>query len=137
MWEILLQLNGASVLCIFSLQPIRLQCVINICLLCVISRYTYWSLFAVIILWSTTKTLFFNVSLLIITKLYLSQRIESISLYYFVTQLFAAVKYIFDNLKESISDTNQAFKDRDISGFVQSFWGISWFWIKSYGFSDS
>ena len=39
---------------------------------------------------------------------------ESISLWYFVTQLFAAVKYIYNLLKASISNTKQTLKDGDL-----------------------
>ena len=41
---------------------------------------------------------------------------ESIGLSYFVTQFFAAYKYIYDLSKASITDTNKTFKYRDISG---------------------
>ena len=38
--ELLLQTNGTSMIILFGLQPIKLQWVINICLICFIARYT-------------------------------------------------------------------------------------------------
>ena len=36
----------------------------------------------------------------------------------------------------SITNTKQTLKDGAISGFCRSFWGRSWIWCKSFGFSD-
>ena len=62
---------------------------------------------------------------------------ESISLWYFVTQFFAAYKYIYDPLKALIANTNQTLKDGAVSGVGQSLLGILWLWFKFSGFSDS
>ena len=72
--DLLLQLDGSSVLHLSGSQAIKLQWVINICLLRVIAKYTCWGSFAVIILWSTTNTSFYYVLLLIITKISLSYK---------------------------------------------------------------
>ena len=74
MCKLLLELDGASLLRIFGLQPIKLQWVINICLINVIARYTWLALFADIIFSYTTNTQFYYVSILFITKLYLSHK---------------------------------------------------------------
>ena len=62
---------------------------------------------------------------------------KSIALLYFVTQFFAADKYIDDLLKASITNTKQTLKYRAISAVEQSLWGISWIWLKLSGFSES
>ena len=71
MCELLLQFDGASVLRLLCLQSLKLRWVINICLLYIISIYTWWGLFSAIVLKSTTNTWFYYFSLLIITKRYL------------------------------------------------------------------
>ena len=76
MYELLLQLDVASVLSIFGLQPIKLRWVINICLLRGMFRYIYWGLFAFIILWYRTNTSFYYVLLLIITKICLFHKLQ-------------------------------------------------------------
>ena len=135
MCKLLLHLGGVPVLHLISLQPIKWRWVINICLLYVIARYTWLSLFAVILFLSTINKSFYYVSLLIITKLYLSHKFKINWLWYFVTQLFAADKYIYDLPKSSINDTNHTLKYWALSGVGRLLWGRSWLWFNSSGFS--
>ena len=61
---------------------------------------------------------------------------ESISLWYILTQLFTAVKYIYNLPKLSIYDTKQTLKYEAISGVGRSLWGRSWLWLKLSGFRN-
>ena len=82
------------------------------------------------------KTSFYYVLLLIITKLCLSHKFEPICLWYFVTQIFGAVKYINNLVKAPISKTKQGLKYGDLSGVR---WLLRWrLWLsfKLYGFSN-
>ena len=51
---------------------------------------------------------------------------EPIRLWYFVTQIFAAVKYINNLVKAPISKTKQTLKYRALSGVRWLLWWISW-----------
>ena len=137
MCELLLQLDGASVLRLFSLQPLKLWQFINICLLYVLVIYTYWGLFAAIVLLSTTSTSIYYVSLLITTKLYLSHKFRINFFVIFCNTIFAADNYIYDLSKYLITKTNQTLKERALSGVGKLLQGRSRLWFKLYVFSDS
>ena len=132
--ELLIQLERVCVLCLFGLQPIKLQWVINICLLYVIVRYTWLGLLRDIVLLSTINKSFYYVSSQNSTYL---RNFESISLWYFVSQYFNADKFIYDVLKSLITETKQTLKDGALSGFNPSLWVKPWLWFKLSGFSNS
>ena len=74
MCKLLIKLDGVHVLRLSSLQYLKLQSIINICLLKVILIYTLLVTFAAIVfLFTTNKSINF-VSLLIITEFYLSYK---------------------------------------------------------------
>ena len=135
--NILQHLDRSSVLRLFGLQYLKLQWVINICLLYVISRFTWLGLFAFIVLWSTTNTSFYHVLLLIIRILYLSHKYQIGLFLIFYYIIFAADKYIYKLPKYLITNNKQTFKQVPISGVGRSLWGISWLWFKYFGFSET
>ena len=131
--EILLQVNEAGVLRLFGLQPIKLHWVINICLLYVNTRYTFWILFSAIFLVSTANMSFWYVSF----ALYLPHKFRInyflISCNNFVL-LHTSTSMTIWNLRSP--STEQTFKYGAISGVSWLLWGRSWIWFKSSGFSD-
>ena len=136
--ELLLQLNGACVLRLFDLQPIKLQWVINMCLLYVISkihllRFIYCH-----------DCFIYNKYVILVCFIYPSSQhstyhtnFESTALLYLVTQLFTAYKYIDELLKCFITNKTETLKEGGLSGVGQQLWGRSWLWFKLSGFSDS
>ena len=140
MCELLLQLEGVRVLPLFGLQYIMLRCVGGL------SVYVFFMLS-----WDTPtevylQLFYFNLQKIrhFILFLYYSSQtftyhtnFESIDLWYFVTQYFAADKYIYDLSKSLITNPKKTLKYRSLSGVGRSLWGRSWLWFKWYGFHDS
>ena len=123
-------------LIIFGSQYLKLQWDINICLLCVILRYTYWGLKATILFWCTTNTSFYYVALLIITKLCL--------FYWFIFNYFVILcntsiycSQVHLQPPNSVNFWHKAnIKIQTLSGVGQFLWGRSWPWFRSSGFRN-
>ena len=66
----------------------------------------------------------------------ISQILNQFLCLYFVTQRFAADKYIYNLPNASITYKNQTLKNRALSGIILLLWGRLWLWFQLFGFSD-
>ena len=99
-------------------------------------RFTLLGLFAVIVISSTTNTSIYLFILLIITKLCLSHKFWINFFVIFCNTIFRCRQVHTQPLDIFVHQHKANIERRDLSGVVQSLWGISWLWFKLSRFSE-